>query len=755
MGIAAKVKRTWPFIFIVFLWFAFSFPYFFKGSVPFPSDYLVSFFPPWNAQYGMPVKNNAMPDVITQIYPWKKLTIDIWKSGNVPLWNPYSFSGTPHAANYQSAVFSPVNLLFFVFPFLDAWSIMVLLQPLVAGVGMYLFLGSLVRSPVGAAIGAVGFMFCGFLTTWMAYGTLGWAVSFLPWALWGVNRSGAVVSVSVALSFLSGHFQISVYVLAAISFYILYRRKFHLLWSVLLGLVLAAPQLLLTVDAYQASTRNLDIGKIEVIPWQYLVTLFSPDFYGNPVTRNDWFGHYAEWSSYVGIVPLILGFLALIKKAKDGRLFFITLGILAILFAYPTPLNDLLFRLRLPALSTSASSRIIVLLSFSLAGLAGFGFDDLVAYWKKRNIRTVAAYSLAFMIAAAGVWVILFTANPFEADKLIVAKRNLFLPTAFAGAALSMIFIGFWKKRFVSKIALFGLLAILAFDAYRFATKWMPFDPRQYVYPEVSSLSFLKERVGNDRVFGNIGNESGGMFSLPLIEGYDAMYQGRYGQFINAAATGLANPGGRSVVLFDKQGRFKTIALKLLGVRYIYHRMSDGRNSWTFPYWEYQDQGTMNILYNDEKYQIFEYTEAYPRAFLASSYKVTKDDWDILHTLFDPGFDSRNTLILEEKPDVEPLAGQGAAEIVSYKPTKVVIRTTSETPKLLFLSDVFDPGWKAAIDGNQTKVYRADYDFRAVAVPAGDHTIEFVYFPRKLSYGFLLSGAAVILLGINLFRHKK
>lgn len=56
-----------------------------------------------------------MPDVTTQIYPWKKLTIDTYKSGYIPVWNPYSFSGNPQLANFQTAVFSPFNILFLYF----------------------------------------------------------------------------------------------------------------------------------------------------------------------------------------------------------------------------------------------------------------------------------------------------------------------------------------------------------------------------------------------------------------------------------------------------------------------------------------------------------------------------------------------------------------------------------------------------------------------------------------------------------------
>ena len=737
------VHRIWPVGFIIVIWFIFSAPYFFKGLVPFPSDYLVSFFPPWNAQYGMPVKNNAMPDVITQIFPWKKFTFDTWKSGNVPLWNPYSFSGTPHAANYQSAVFSPVNLLFFILPFLDAWSLMVLLQPLIAAIGMYILLTSLSRSSVATIVGAVGFMFSGFMTTWMAYGTLGWAVAFLPWALWGVNRSPFVVAAAIALSFLSGHFQISVYVLAATILYIFYRKKLSLFLFILAGLLLAAPQLLLAFDAYQASTRTIAVGKIEVIPWQYLITIIIPDFFGNPVTRNDWFGHYAEWSSYTGVIPFLLGILALLKRGKDGRLFFVLLGTASLLLAFPTPVNDVLYRLNLPVLSTSASGRVIVLVSFAIAALSAYGLDDVIVYWKTRKTKILLWFAVVGIFGFGILWLFLLAGSLFPTDKLIIAKRNSLLPTALGTAGFALILLGIWRRRFVKEVVLLGLLVILAFDSYRYVTKWMPFEERAYVYPDVESVKFLSQRIGNDRVFGNIGNEASGLFGLPIIEGYDAMYQGRFAEFINAGSTGQPTSGGRSVVQFDRHGQYKTNVLKLLGVRYIYHRISDGTNIWAFPYWEY---GTMKIIYNDGKYSIYEYTDSYPRAFLASSYTVITEKSDIIQTLFDQRFDSRETLVLEEKPDFEPAKGEGSAQIVSYKPTNVTIRTSSGAPKLLFLSDVYDPGWYALVDGTKTSINRADYDFRAVAVPAGEHIIEFKYFPSKLTFALLLSGSTLLLL---------
>ena len=104
-------------ILVVFI--LFSFPFWKQGKVPFPSRHLVNSFPPWQYYYGFPVKNPAMPDIGSQIVPWRHLTIKSLKEFQFPLWNPYNFSGTPLLANYQSAPFHPGNFLFFILPHLS------------------------------------------------------------------------------------------------------------------------------------------------------------------------------------------------------------------------------------------------------------------------------------------------------------------------------------------------------------------------------------------------------------------------------------------------------------------------------------------------------------------------------------------------------------------------------------------------------------------------------------------------------------
>lgn len=716
----------------------------------------------------MPVKNNAMPDVITQIYPWKRVTIDSWKHGEVPLWNPFSFSGTSHAGNYQSAIFSPVNLLFFVLPELHAWSLMILLQPILAAWFMMLFLRSLGISREGSMIGAIAFMFCGFIVVWMAYGTLGFAVLFLPLILYAINtfiQNGSKwaitgIAVAVCMSFLSGHFQMSLYVLLYSISFIVYllvrgqkrRRAWFALLFVVLGFSLAAPQILPGFSAYAGAVRSSLFLKGEVIPWQYIITIFAPDFYGNPVTRNDWFGHYAEWASYIGVIPLLLAILAIAAKRKATMVwYFIVMTVIPLLLAFQTPLVDLLFALKIPVLSTSSVSRIIILVSFSLAVLSGFGIDVLREAWAKRIGKRVLLWAVGSMVFVGILWFVLLVLRPLPGDKLVIAVRNMYLPTALVGIILAVTGAGFLlPKRFLMVLPLV-LITLTGADMYRFAAKWMPFDPAAYVYPQLPVVTQLRSLTALDygRVFGNIGNEVGSAFGIPLIEGYDAVYQHRYGRFMSAVTGGQPRTVDRSVVVFNKHGTYSEDVLQLLGVRYYAHKKSDGRFPWAYPFWELPQY---RMLWEDEHFQIFENTRSLPRVFLASSYVIGRTDTEILDSLFSKNTNRRETIVLESKPGIDPQEGVGTATISSYRPTEVVIQTASVVPKLLFLSDVYDPGWKVSLDGVPVKLYRADFDFRAVAVPDGIHTVRMWYWPVSVTLGFVVAEFATLIVAGFLLR---
>src|SRR3989344_4706092 len=100
------MKKYLPFIFIILLSLCFSWKFFFQGLLPIPADTLVGLYHPFRDYYsqsypnGIPFKNFLITDPIRQQYPWRELAMQDIKSGGVPSWNPYSFSGTPLAANY-------------------------------------------------------------------------------------------------------------------------------------------------------------------------------------------------------------------------------------------------------------------------------------------------------------------------------------------------------------------------------------------------------------------------------------------------------------------------------------------------------------------------------------------------------------------------------------------------------------------------------------------------------------------------------
>lgn len=748
----------WPFYCIVGIWFIFASPYFLKGLVPFPSRYLVTFFPPWSATYGMPVKNNAMPDVITQIYPWKKLTIESWKSGQVPLWNPYSFSGTTHAGNFQSAVFSPFNLLFFVLPFVDAWSVLILLQPLLAGLFMFIFLRNLDRSNVASLIASIAFMFCGFMVVWMAYGTLGYAVLWLPLILYAIHNQSKraswwnlmLLTLGIALSFFSGHFQISTYVIGLSLIFLIFElthmkleKGIPLFIFFLFGILLALPQLLPAYNAYIQSVRSTMFSKGEVIPFQYLITLFAPDMFGNPVTRNDWFGHYAEWASFIGVIPLLLSFYSLIGKKSRYVIFFALTAIGSLLFATPTMFNDLLFGAKIPAISTSAASRIIVLVSFALSVLASFGFDMLQHDWKHVSKKKIFGFCISIAFVVLLFWLFFLIKKPLDPEKFIVAKRNLMLPSVMVVGALLLFCVGMMRNTLIRVVAVTTFLLLVSFDLLRFAIKWMPFDPKQYVYPPMPVISALQEKVGISRVIGNFGGELSIPHGILSLEGYDAVYQERYGEFMIAVSRGNIGTPERSVIRLDKHGKYAEDALGLLGVQFALHRLSDGRQGWAYPVWLYPNYRS---IYRDEHYELFENINAFPRAFLASSYVVATDKQKIIDQLFGQNLDRKKTIILEQEPMVKPQEGKGSVSITKYSPTDVVFSTETDSSQLLFLSDVYDAGWKAYVDGKRTPLYRADYDFRAVSVPLGTHKVEMQYQPESFVWGVRIALSVLVIL---------
>jgi hypothetical protein len=105
-------------------------------------------------------------------------------------------------------------------------------------------------------------------------------------------------------------------------------------------------------------------------------------------------------------------------------------------------------------------------------------------------------------------------------------------------------------------------------------------------------------------------------------------------------------------------------------------------------------------------------------------------------------FDPSKTVLLEAPPAAVPASSDGTvtaadAQIVSYEPDRVVIDAKLPRSGFLLLLDNFYPGWRAFAAGREVPILRADYTFRAVALPAGAATVEFAYQPVSFRAGIM------------------
>ena len=95
-----------------------------------------------------------------------------------------------------------------------------------------------------------------------------------------------------------------------------------------------------------------------------------------------------------------------------------------------------------------------------------------------------------------------------------------------------------------------------------------------------------------------------------------------------------------------------------------------------------------------------------------------------------PTVDLRTTVLLERPPAAASTPRRpGAARLVRYRNTEVVLEADGPDGGFLVLNDLWHPWWVAEIDGRPAEALRANVLFRAVALPPGRHTVRFQFRP--------------------------
>jgi Bacterial membrane protein YfhO len=93
--------------------------------------------------------------------------------------------------------------------------------------------------------------------------------------------------------------------------------------------------------------------------------------------------------------------------------------------------------------------------------------------------------------------------------------------------------------------------------------------------------------------------------------------------------------------------------------------------------------------------------------------------------------------------------------VIRYTPNRVELEANSAGPCLLLLLDSYYPGWKALIDGQETKISAANSVFRAINFPAGNHHVTFQYDPKSFRYGLWITLVTLCIWGfLFIFRSR-
>ena len=155
-------------------------------------------------------------------------------------------------------------------------------------------------------------------------------------------------------------------------------------------------------------------------------------------------------------------------------------------------------------------------------------------------------------------------------------------------------------------------------------------------------------------------------------------------------------------------------------------------------------QGVRPFL-SGEDYWVLKNLRAMPRAFVPRHVQTLTDREARLKSLIDPSFDARRNAFVEQPLDL-PRDARGTASIESELPCEIVVRADMKTPGLLVLSDLWDHGWKATVEGKIIPLFITNHVLRGMVLPAGQSRIILRYQPDSIRYGVgIMLGALMML----------
>ncbi|HEV2379531.1 MAG TPA: YfhO family protein [Terriglobia bacterium] len=366
-------------------------------------------------------------DVFSYTYPRSLFIHAMFRSGQLPYWNPYFSFGEPAIGNPNYLFFYPSTLLIALLPTGLAYSLHYVLSFAWAALGAYLLARRWDQSRPAAFFAAAIFAFSGPVLSLGNLYNQAAATAWIPWALLATDhavrrrsrRAWILLAAVFALQFLGAEpltlcatFTLAV---AYALFETLRTPEGKTIHSVsrlvvvfaavgLIMLALSAVQLLPSLDVLHRARRGssgLPYG--EVVYWSLhplsLVELVLPGFFGNafdpsPLWTYVLAGRNQPYyvSVFVGFVPLLLAWIGWSEGHDRRRVFAGVGGVLLLLLACGryTPLFAEAYLLLPPLALVRFPAKLLVPAVFMIAILAGWGVDAIrrpgCGPWRRRTV---------------------------------------------------------------------------------------------------------------------------------------------------------------------------------------------------------------------------------------------------------------------------------------------------------------------------------------------------------------------------------
>lgn len=524
-----------------------------------------------------------------------------------------------------------------------------------------------------------------------------------------------------------------------------------------------------------AQQKKLDGNDYEYATnWSFspeeMITFLVPNYFGfgkldyrGPLTGGRTTKIMAYWgqmpftdaANYMGILVLMLAIVgAWISRREVFVQFLVVLSLFGLLLSFGKnfPLLYDAFYYHVPLFNKfRAPSMALAMLQFAVPILAAYGLRGIAEQRSVRLVRT--------LLTIAGIWLVLGLIVPgiiessyrqsvmasqqlaqyspeikTELARFVFSQmRSDWIVTAIV-LILGCLLLLLWVRGSLRPHwALLGVLVLVVADLWRVGDR--PMEVAKGKTPErtfqrYDYVDFLRRDTSDYRIadFGALPvPNASAYYGLENIHGYHSAKLRIYQDLLDEAGN-----GGGSVIM-------NPFLWNLLGVKYI---LAERR---MFEQSEPLFRSTTGAL-------IYANPSALPRAFFVRHAAVASDV-AILMRLQAGDFDPRDTVFLEQPlpAAVVPPDSGAFVQLVekSFHYQRYRVRATGSN--LLFLSEIYYPvSWHAYVDGNEVPIYKANFAFRAVLVPPGEHTLEFRFTSPAFEKGKAISMAstAIVLLAI-------